>query len=80
MELDPEETRISRNKIFPTLYAIFQQARGYPETLKIKNRSLRSLVKSCLYHKTETQLKRTSEDAEALLQKYCARLAPETRF
>lgn len=71
---DPENTRQLRNKIFPTLYAIFQRSRGTPETLKIRNRSLRSLFKSCLYHKTEAQLQRTSEDAEALLQKYCAGL------
>lgn len=71
---DPPAARELRNKIFPTLYAIFQQSRGSPSALKIKNRSLRSLLKSCLYHKAEDQLRRTLEDAEALLQKYCRHL------
>lgn len=66
-----------RNQIFPTLYAIFQQTRGSSETLKIKNRSLRSLLKSCLYHKAESQLQRTLEDADTLLHKYCQRLSPQ---
>ncbi|ADD17115.1 protein 33K [bat adenovirus 3] len=68
---DSQETRQLRNRIFPTLYAIFQQSRGSPTAFKIKNRSLRSLLKSCLYHKSETQLLRTEDDAEALLNKYC---------
>lgn len=67
-------TRKLRTEIFPTLYAIFQQSRGQPTSLKIKNRTLRSLIRSCLYHKSEDQLQRTQEDAEALLQKYCAHL------
>ncbi|BBE29317.1 33K [Bat mastadenovirus] len=73
---DSQNTRHLRNLIFPTLYAIFQQSRGAPTALKIKNRSLRSLLKSCLYHKSEEQLQRTQEDAEALLNKYCQGLEP----
>ncbi|AXI68664.1 33K [Polar bear adenovirus 1] len=78
---DPEEKRSTtenlntqklREQIFPTLYAIFQQTRGKKTALKIKNRSLRSLTRSCLYHNTEDQLHRTLEDAEALFEKYCA--------
>lgn len=65
-------TRALREKIFPTLYAIFQQGRGHSLDLKIKNRSLRSLTRSCLYHKNEDQLQRTLEDAEALFNKYCS--------
>lgn len=65
-------TRELRNRIFPTLYAIFQQSRGQQQELKVKNRSLRSLTRSCLYHKNEDQLQRTLEDAEALFHKYCA--------
>lgn len=61
-----------RNKIFPTLYAIFQQSRGYNKELKIKNRTLRSLTRSCLYHKREEQLQQTLVDAEALFDKYCS--------
>ncbi|APC26071.1 33K [Bat mastadenovirus G] len=68
---DTQQTRQLRNRIFPTLYAIFQQSRGSPTAFKIKNRSLRSLLKSCLYHKSEAQLLRTEDDAEALLNKYC---------
>ncbi|QKF54477.1 33K [Skunk adenovirus HUN/2009] len=71
---DNQETRSLRNRIFPTLYAIFQQSRGCPTAFKIKNRSLRSLLKSCLYHKNEAQLLRTQDDAEALLNKYCQSL------
>ncbi|YP_094043.1 33K [Bovine mastadenovirus A] len=71
---EPATTQELRAKIFPTLYAIFQQSRGGGVSLKIKNRSLRSLTKSCLYHKQESQLQRTLEDAEALLQKYCSGL------
>ncbi|AFQ34472.1 splicing factor [Human mastadenovirus B] len=69
---EPAQTRELRNRIFPTLYAIFQQSRGQEHELKIKNRSLRSLTRSCLYHKSEDQLQRTLEDAEALFNKYCA--------
>ncbi|WPC86532.1 33 kDa protein [Human adenovirus 34] len=69
---EPAQTRELRNRIFPTLYAIFQQSRGQEQELKIKNRSLRSLTRSCLYHKSEDQLQRTLEDAEALFNKYCA--------
>ncbi|WOZ24172.1 protein 33K [Human adenovirus 2] len=69
---EPVSTRELRNRIFPTLYAIFQQSRGQEQELKIKNRSLRSLTRSCLYHKSEDQLRRTLEDAEALFSKYCA--------
>lgn len=65
-------TRELRNRIFPTLYAIFQQSRGQNQELKIKNRTLRSLTRSCLYHKSEDQLQRTLEDAEALFHKYCS--------
>ncbi|AMB43035.1 33K [Bat mastadenovirus WIV13] len=61
-----------RDSIFPTLYAIFQQSRGQEKGLKIKNRSLRSLTRSCFYHKNEAQLLRTRRDAELLLRKYCA--------
>ncbi|AZI15578.1 protein 33K [Human adenovirus 41] len=59
-----------RKRIFPTLYAIFQQSRGQQLELKVKNRSLRSLTRSCLYHRREDQLQRTLEDAEALFNKY----------
>ncbi|AVD49604.1 33K protein [Human adenovirus 4] len=69
---EPVQTRELRNRIFPTLYAIFQQSRGQEQELKVKNRSLRSLTRSCLYHKSEDQLQRTLEDAEALFNKYCA--------
>ncbi|AGT76328.1 splicing factor [Human mastadenovirus D] len=69
---EPLTTRELRNRIFPTLYAIFQQSRGQQQELKVKNRSLRSLTRSCLYHKNEDQLQRTLEDAEALFHKYCA--------
>ncbi|AGT75477.1 splicing factor [Human mastadenovirus D] len=69
---EPFTTRELRNRIFPTLYAIFQQSRGQQQELKVKNRSLRSLTRSCLYHKNEDQLQRTLEDAEALFHKYCA--------
>ncbi|BBF72839.1 33K [Mastadenovirus eidoli] len=65
-------TQQLRENIFPTLYAIFQQSRGKNLCLKVKNRSLRSLTRSCLYHKKEQQLRRTQQDAELLLQKYCA--------
>lgn len=60
-----------RELIFPTLYAIFQQIRAQRCNHKIKNRSLRSLTRSCLYHNREDQLQRTLTDAEALLSKYC---------
>lgn len=70
---DPETNRRLRLTIFPTLYAVFQRSQGRnPCGLKIKNRSLRSLLKSCLYARTEGQLTRTKNDAEALLEKYCA--------
>ncbi|WIV79575.1 33K [Canine mastadenovirus A] len=75
---DNHQTRQLRNRIFPTLYAIFQQSRGSPTALKIKNRSLRSLLRSCLYHKSEEQLLRTRNDAEALLNKYCQGLESST--
>ncbi|AP_000016.1 33K [Ovine mastadenovirus A] len=75
---EPAATQELRAKIFPTLYAIFQQSRGQKTNLKIKNRTLRSLTKSCLYHKQESQLQRTLEDAEALLQKYCSSLSLPT--
>ncbi|SMG83453.1 p33K [Bottlenose dolphin adenovirus 1] len=65
-------TEALRAQIFPILYAIFQQSRGRKEKYKIKNRTLRSLTKSCLYHNSEAQLRRTLNDADALLQKYCA--------
>ncbi|ARQ79789.1 33K [bat adenovirus 10] len=71
-----EESMITqqlRESIFPTLYAIFQQSRGKTTCIKVKNRSLRSLTRSCLYHKKEQQLRRTQQDAELLLQKCCAR-------
>lgn len=74
---EPEATRQLRYEIFPTLYAVFQQSRGEERPKKIKNRTLRSLVRSCLYHKSEDQLVRTKKDAEALLQKYCAQLLPQ---
>ncbi|UNB11316.1 splicing factor [Human mastadenovirus A] len=66
------EARELRKRIFPTLYAIFQQSRGQEHELKIKNRSLRSLTRSCLYLKSEDQLQRTLQDAEALFNKYCS--------
>lgn len=65
-------TQALRDEIFPTLYATYQQSRAHPASLKIKNRTLRSLTRSCLYHKTEQQLRRTLADAESLFQKYCA--------
>lgn len=69
---DTENARQLRIAIFPTLYAVFQRSEGRnPCNLKIKNRSLRSLLRSCLYATTETQLTRTKADAEALLQRYC---------
>ncbi|UDF05972.1 33K protein [reindeer adenovirus 1] len=61
-----------RELIFPTLYAIFQQSRAQRCHLKVKNRSLRSLTRSCLYHNREEQLQRTLADSEALLSKYCS--------
>ncbi|AGK27178.1 33K [Simian mastadenovirus C] len=69
---DSPAARELRNRIFPTLYAIFQQSRGQQQELKIKNRSLRSLTRSCLYHRREDQLQRTLDDAEALFNKYCS--------
>nr|WGN96504.1 33K protein [Lemur mastadenovirus]WGN96538.1 33K protein [Lemur mastadenovirus] len=69
---DSYSTKELRDRIFPTLYAIFQQSRGSSRELKIKNRSFRSLTRSCLYHKTEAQLQKTLEDAESLFEKYCA--------
>lgn len=68
---EPATTKALREKIFPTLYAVFQQSRGQERDLKVKNRSLRSLTRSCLYHKSEAQLERTLEDSEALFSKYC---------
>ncbi|AMB43095.1 33K [Bat mastadenovirus WIV10] len=69
---EPATTKALREKIFPTLYAVFQQSRGQERDLKVKNRSLRSLTRSCLYHKSEAQLQRTLEDSEALFSKYCS--------
>ncbi|ALE30474.1 33K [Simian adenovirus 17] len=69
---DSAATQELRKRIFPTLYAIFQQSRGQQLELKVKNRSLRSLTRSCLYHRREDQLQRTLEDAEALFNKYCS--------
>ena len=69
---DSPATQELRKRIFPTLYAIFQQSRGQQLELKVKNRSLRSLTRSCLYHRSEDQLQRTLEDAEALFNKYCS--------
>lgn len=69
---DTPQTQELRTRIFPTLYAIFQQSRGQRHELKIKNRTLRSLTRSCLYHRREDQLQRTLEDAEALFNKYCS--------
>ncbi|ALE30439.1 33K [Simian adenovirus 19] len=69
---DSPAARELRNRIFPTLYAIFQQSRGQQQELKIKNRTLRSLTRSCLYHRREDQLQRTLDDAEALFNKYCS--------
>lgn len=64
-----------RELIFPTLYAVFQQARGchggLGGRLKVRNRTLRSLTRSCLYHRGLEQLQRTKQDAEELLTKYC---------
>ena len=68
-----------REQIFPTLYAIFQQSRAQQCDLKVKNRSLRSLTRSCLYHKKEDQLQRTLTDSETLLSKYCSS-APKAPF
>lgn len=70
---EPAHVSQLRAKIFPTLYAIFQQSRGGQDALKIRNRTLRSLTKSCLYHREEAKLERTLSDAEALFEKYCAR-------
>lgn len=67
----PDTTKELRDAIFPTIYAIFQQSRGQDPDLKVKNRSLRSLTRSCLYYNNEDQLRRTLEDAEALFNKYC---------
>ncbi|AQQ73638.1 33K [Harbour porpoise adenovirus 1] len=64
-------TEALRSQIFPILYAVFQKSRGRRQKYKIRNRSLRSLTKSCLYHNSEAQLQRTLEDADALLNKYC---------
>lgn len=69
--VDGATTRKLRDTIFPTLYAIFQQARGQQDDLKVRNRSLRSLTRSCLYYQSPEQLQRTKEDAEALFNKYC---------
>lgn len=68
---ESDSNRELRDSIFPTLYAIFQQSRGQSADLKVKNRSLRSLTRSCLYYNDEKQLRRTQEDAEALFNKYC---------
>lgn len=73
MAAEPAHVSQLRAKIFPTLYAIFQQSRGGQDALKIRNRTLRSLTKSCLYHREEAKLERTLSDAEALFEKYCAR-------
>lgn len=75
---DSDSTRELRDSIFSTLYAIFQQSRGQSADLKVKNRSLRSLTRSCLYYTNEDQLRRTQEDAEALFNKYCL-LSKETK-
>lgn len=72
---DPETVHSLRENIFPTIYAIFQQARGFhgglSGRLKVRNRTLRSLTRSCLYHRAPEQLLRTRQDAEELLSKYC---------
>ncbi|QDZ17472.1 33K [Ovine adenovirus 8] len=75
-EEEEDEDEKLRELIFPTLYAIFQQTRAQRCHLKVKNRSLRSLTRSCLYHNREDQLQRTLTDAETLLSKYCAAPAP----
>ncbi|AIA22361.1 p33k [California sea lion adenovirus 1] len=60
-------------QIFPTLYATFQQIQAQGgKQYTIRNRTFRSLVKSCLYHQAEGQLRRTLEDAEKLFKKYCS--------
>ncbi|QFX65720.1 p33K [Mastadenovirus porcusquartum] len=61
-----------QNQIFPTLYTVFQQIQAQGgKQYTVRNRTFRSLVKSCLYHQSETQLRRTLEDADKLFQKYC---------
>ncbi|ALE15309.1 p33K [bottlenose dolphin adenovirus 2] len=70
-QTESASTEALRAKIFPILYAVFQKSRGRRQKHKIRNRSLRSLTKSCLYHNSETQLQRTLEDADSLLNKYC---------
>lgn len=71
---DADSTRRLRLAIFPTLYAVFQRTQGATGPhLKIKNRTLRSLLKSCLYAKCDLQLTRTKSDAEALLEKVLGR-------
>ncbi|YP_009214.1 33K [Porcine adenovirus 3] len=77
---EPAHVSQLRAKIFPTLYAIFQQSRGGQDALKIRNRTLRSLTKSCLYHREEAKLERTLSDAEALFEKYCARQRQTRRY
>lgn len=68
-----------REQIFPTIYAAFQQCRGgvngglCSNTVKVRNRTLRSLTRSCLYHRKLEQLERTQRDAEELLERLCRR-------
>lgn len=67
-----------REQIFPTIYAAFQQCRGgngglCSNAVKVRNRTLRSLTRSCLYHRKLEQLERTQRDAEELLERLCRR-------
>ncbi|AP_000355.1 33K [Murine mastadenovirus A] len=67
-----------RDDIFVTIYATFQRVRALgldTYSLKVRNRTLRSLTRSCLYHQQESQLERTKRDAEALLSKHCRTLS-----
>ncbi|ADR77847.1 33K [Murine adenovirus 2] len=75
---EPGQLSELREHIFPTIYAAFQQCRGghgglCSDTVKVRNRTLRSLTRSCLYHRKIEQLERTRKDAEELLQRLCAR-------
>lgn len=75
---EPGQLSELRESIFPTIYAAFQQCRGghgglCSDTVKVRNRTLRSLTRSCLYHRKIEQLERTRKDAEELLQRLCAR-------
>ncbi|ACJ14521.1 33k [Murine adenovirus 3] len=76
----PDPLQPVRDEIFVTIYATFQRARALDldtYSLKIRNRTLRSLTRSCLYHQQESQLQRTKRDAEALLAKHCRSLETE---